>query len=68
MTRTTRREILIPRFFSRAGVRTVAAYSLYSQKAGDRPPPAHANLLEYHHAKVFVHLSRTHGAPRQAVS
>ena len=29
-------------FFSRAGVRTVAACSLYSQKAGDRPPPAHA--------------------------
>src|SRR5437868_4321329 len=30
------------RFFSRAGVRTVAACSLYSHKAGDRPPPAHA--------------------------
>jgi len=27
-------------FFSRAGVRTVAACSLYSHKAGDRPPPA----------------------------
>src|SRR5207247_2081549 len=27
-------------FLSRAGVRTVAACSLYSHKAGDRPPPA----------------------------
>src|SRR5262249_1773247 len=27
--------------FSRAGVRTVAACSLYSHMAGDRPPPAH---------------------------
>src|SRR5256885_12028937 len=30
------------KFFSRAGVRTVAACSLYSHKAGDRPPPAYA--------------------------
>ncbi len=29
-------------FLSRAGVRTVAAGSLSSRKAGDRPPPAHA--------------------------
>jgi hypothetical protein len=29
-------------FLSRAGVRTVAACSLYSHKAGDRPPPAYA--------------------------
>jgi hypothetical protein len=29
---------------SRAGVRTVAACSLYSHKAGDRPPPTHAKL------------------------
>jgi hypothetical protein len=27
-------------FLFRAGVRTVAACSLYSRKAGDRPPPA----------------------------
>ena len=29
-------------FLSRARVRTVAACSLYSHQAGDRPPPAHA--------------------------
>jgi hypothetical protein len=30
------------KFFCHAGVRTVAACSLYSHKAGDRPPPAYA--------------------------
>jgi hypothetical protein len=30
--------------------------------------PRMRNRLEYHHGEVFVHLSRTHGAPRQAVS
>ena len=30
--------------------------------------PRMRNHPEYHHGEVFVHLSRTHGAPRQAVS
>ena len=33
-------------FFSRAGVRTVAACSLYSHKAGDRAPPAQARVTK----------------------
>src|ERR1700730_495585 len=44
------------RFFSRAGVRTVASCSLYSHKAGDGPPPRMRNRLEYRHAEVSVHL------------
>ena len=30
--------------------------------------PRMRNRLEYHHGEVFVHLSRIHGEPRQAVS
>ena len=30
--------------------------------------PRMRNRLEYHHGEVFVHLSRTDGEPRQAVS
>ena len=30
--------------------------------------PRMRNRLEYHHGEVFVHLSRIHGKPRQAVS
>jgi hypothetical protein len=59
---------LLTEFFSCPHVGTDAACSLYSQKAGDRPPPAHVNHLEYHHGEVFVHLSRIHGEPHPAVS
>ena len=40
--RTPRESHPTRQLFSRAGVRTVAACSLYSHKAGDRPPPAYA--------------------------
>jgi len=46
-------------FLSRAGVRTVAACSLYSHKAGDRPPPAIT-----HHHKIIHHNIMNQGIKR----
>jgi hypothetical protein len=52
-----------------SAVRRAAACPLCSHKAGDGPPPTQAiSVGEVCHGQVLVHLSRTHGAPRQAVS